>query len=314
MGHWTLSSAQKKGIVIIKSQEWGNKKRRRLRIRLRLSSLLARSPRPSRAPSPAAARHGSPRRALPRGDAPQRRLRHLRRRWRLRGRAGAPSLPPSPSSPASRSGICHSLSPQGFSLWFLIGCLSFVGGGLRRSQDLGDEQPRGNISSPSFPSSLLFHSYQFVAIVHRPISEGNVGCSDDETYVWCDMFWIKVACERMSIVICARLLGRVFRVAWSLFVLVPFGVRSSPVTHPDESLPWTEEYTCLWFLFFSTRIVLMPQGLDVMMQAFLAFIYGLVYADEWLFCIGGDAWKILCSFFISFRFLRTQFSLTSTCM
>lgn len=111
MGHWTLSSAQKKGIVIIKSQEWGNKKRRRLRIRLRLSSLLARSPRPSRAPSPAAARHGSPRRALPRGDAPQRRLRHLRRRWRLRGRAGAPSLPPSPSSPASRSQICHSLSP-----------------------------------------------------------------------------------------------------------------------------------------------------------------------------------------------------------
>lgn len=42
---------------------------------------------------------------------------------------------------------------------------SFAGGGLRRSQDLEDEQPMGNISLPSLRFALLFHSYQDTAVV-----------------------------------------------------------------------------------------------------------------------------------------------------
>jgi hypothetical protein len=61
--------------------------------------------------------------------------------------------------------------PKWLSLRFLIGYLSFVGGGLRRSQDLGDEQPRGNISLPSFPFPLLFHSYQYAAIVNGQLAK-----------------------------------------------------------------------------------------------------------------------------------------------
>jgi hypothetical protein len=50
---------------------------------------------------------------------------------------------------------------KGLSLRFLISYLSFAGGGLRRSQDLGDEQHWGNISLPSLPFTLSFHSYQY---------------------------------------------------------------------------------------------------------------------------------------------------------
>lgn len=104
MGHWVRP--KRKGSLLFNqvNQEGKNIKRRRLRI----LSPLARSP-PSTARPPAAAaavRHGPPRRALPRGDAPQRRLRNLRRRRRLRGRAGAPSLPPPlPRPPDPRSAI-----------------------------------------------------------------------------------------------------------------------------------------------------------------------------------------------------------------
>ncbi|KAL5647990.1 hypothetical protein ACJX0J_042345, partial [Zea mays] len=38
-------------------------------------------------------------------------------------------------------------------------------GGLRRSQDLEDEKPWGNISLPSLPFALLFHSYQDTVVV-----------------------------------------------------------------------------------------------------------------------------------------------------
>lgn len=57
---------------------------------------------------------GPLRRVLPRGDAPQRRLRHLRRRRRVRWRAGTLSLPPSPTH------IFQINHPFSVLLWFIL--------------------------------------------------------------------------------------------------------------------------------------------------------------------------------------------------
>ena len=263
MSHWVRP--KRKGSLLFNqvNQDGKKYKRRRLQIRLCLSPLARSPPSTARPPAAAAVRHGPPRRALPGGDAPQRRLRHLRRRRRLRGRAGAPSLPPPlprPSDP--RSAIPSpprvvSLIPNRLSV------VQAVDYGVHKIWEMNNLGV--TFLSPASLSrrcSVVTNSLQL--FTGQLVKEIKVVLMMKHLFdVICS--WLRsLAKENVNRYLCA-IRSRV----WSCLIAFspcPFwsAVLSS---HPPCWIATLDgRIHLVVFPFFSTRIVLMPQVLDVMMR------------------------------------------------